>query len=66
MAYYRDCTGKFKKDSSDSDKYLDIFEEFDFSCIHYDECDFFCPECRNMLRCEAYGEVKEAWETFYM
>jgi hypothetical protein len=62
MAYYRDPDGKF---GPENDLFLDIFLEFDFICM-YDGCNYFCPECRNMLKCEAYQETKEAWETFYM
>ncbi len=62
MAYYREEADKYKEEH---DKFLDIFAEFDFMCMN-DGCNFFCPECRNILKCEAYKETKEAWESFYM
>lgn len=65
MAYYRDLAGGFGNELIGPEEYLDVFGEFDFICID-EECTFFCPECRNMLQCETYREVKEAWETLYM
>jgi hypothetical protein len=65
MAYYRDKTGKFRQLSDNPNKYIDVFGEFDFICDD-DECNFFCPDCRNMMKCEAYEEIKDEWESFYM
>lgn len=65
MAYYMDLTGKFRQNADDPDKFLDVFAEFDFMRID-DDCNFFCPECRNILQCEAYREIKDEWESFYM
>ncbi|GBE04247.1 MAG TPA: hypothetical protein ENH45_03410 [Nitrospirae bacterium] len=62
MAYYRaNLTGFEKK----TDLFLDIFSEFDF-CSVEDECNFFCPECRQIQDCKAYKEIKEVWRSFYM
>jgi len=62
MAYYRK---NFGNDEKKFDEFKDIFAEFDYG---YSDpgCDFFCPECRNIRKCEAYAEVEEAWESFYM
>lgn len=62
MAYYRDAEGKF---GPEKDDFKDIFEEYDSSCPEA-PCDFFCPECRYMLQCEAYTDIKESWESFYV
>ncbi len=62
MAYYKYNPGQLKEEV---DKYQNVFEEFDFGYIEQG-CDFFCPECRDIMKCEAFSEVKEAWELFYM
>lgn len=62
MAYYRHLEGIY---GPDTEEYLEIFQEYDFSCDDIG-CDFFCPECRYMLNCETYREVKESWESFYI
>ncbi len=62
MAYYRYNPGNNKVMT---EKYLDVFAEFDFGYVDYD-CNFFCPECRNILKCEAFSEVREDWEYIYM
>ncbi len=61
MAYYRDL---FRGSDLEPDRFKDVFAEFDFTCID-EECNFFCPECRNMLKCSAYIEFKDEWESFY-
>ena len=61
MAYYRDASRDI---DIESDQFIEIFGEFNFTC--YDnECNFFCPECRNMLKCAAYIEFRQDWESFY-
>ena len=62
MAYYKYNPGK---SNIENEKYQDVFAEFDFGYAD-DGCDFFCPECRNIMKCEAFKEVREAWELFYM
>jgi hypothetical protein len=59
MAYYRNVSAE-----SDQDQYDVIFQEFDFACMD-SECDYFCPECRNMLNCAVYDDVKQGWDSFY-
>jgi len=61
MAYYRDISGKF---DMESDQFIEIFGEFNFTYSD-DECNFFCPECRNMLSCATYIEFSQEWESFY-
>jgi hypothetical protein len=61
MAYYRKPTAS---DEQKYDEFSDIFAEFDYGYT-YNGCDFFCPECRNIKKCEAYAEVEESWESFY-
>lgn len=72
MAYYRDPAGKCRQHSDGvetkpyrTDRFIDVFGEFDFTHID-SECNFFCPECRDMLKCRAYKEIKCVWESFYM
>lgn len=62
MAYYKDRSGKT---DPQHDQFNEIFEEFDFTCFD-DDCDFFCPECRNILSCSVYVEFKDEWEMFYV
>ena len=57
MAYYRDVSGQ-------SDQFLGIFGEYDFS-ITDGECSLFCPECRNMMTCAVYSDCVDEWESFY-
>ena len=68
MASYEDLTGR----------YSSIFDGFDIlpgqneffmgmsnsSCE--DDCDGFCPECTQMKICDAYKELKDEWDSFYM
>ena len=61
MAYYRDLSSKI---DLASDRFVEIFGEFNFTSID-DECNFFCPECRDMLKCAAYIEFRQEWESFY-
>jgi len=63
-----------------SDKYSSIFAEFSLcpqkdlqraampfsDCDDDDDCNGFCPECSQMIRCEAYEELKDEWDSFYM
>lgn len=62
MAYHRydSVNSKHKKE-----EFHEIFAEFDFGYID-SGCNFFCPECRDILKCEAYKEIGESWESFYM
>jgi hypothetical protein len=61
VAYYRDCSGKCDQSS---DQFLEIFSEFDFDCFD-NTCDFYCPGCINMLKCEIYFEIMGEWKSFY-
>jgi hypothetical protein len=61
MAYYRDTSGKI---DLEAEQFIEIFGEFNFTCPD-DECNFFCPECRNMLNCATYSEFGQEWESFY-
>jgi len=69
MASYQDYSGK----------YSSIFGEFSlcpqqnlrsaaslFGCDDDDDCNGFCPECSQIFRCEAYEELKDEWDSFYM
>lgn len=70
MASYQDFSGK----------YTGIFSEFSLcpqqplrsaampfsGCYDDDDCNGFCPECSEIIRCEAYEELKEEWDSFYM
>lgn len=62
MAYHRSGPVNSR---SENDDFYDVFAEFDFGYVDYG-CNFFCPECRNMLKCDAYKEVGKSWESFYM
>lgn len=62
MAFYRLSGNKFYKEA---ESLTEIFSEFDFE-ESADDCDFFCPECRNMLNCVTYKEIKTEWDSIYM
>lgn len=69
MASYQDLSGR----------YLNIFGEFTPSpkknlwapaknlpdCDDDDECNGFCPECGQIIRCDAYEELKDEWDSFF-
>lgn len=65
MAYHRPSQEGGSACDPAHDEYFDIFSEFDFSTVDM-HCDFFCPECRRMMDCMTYKEVKDGWESFYM
>lgn len=44
-------------------KFYQISEEMAFS-IAQENCNGFCPECDQMLKCEVYKETKDAWDRF--
>lgn len=61
MAYYRGVSGTY---GQANDRFEDLFAEFDFVYFSND-CNLFCPDCRNMLKCAAYQEFRDEWELFY-
>jgi hypothetical protein len=65
MGYHRPSGESESTLQSATDKYIDIFSEFDFLSVD-DSCDFFCPGCSRIMECVAYEEVKDGWESFYM
>lgn len=56
-ASFRDRVEKFEKYYNDPEQFNKIFTELGFTYIE-DGCDGFCPECEQMLKCEAYKEIK--------
>ncbi len=63
-AYFKDTVEKFEQYFNDPEKFHKIFTELGFAYVD-DGCDGFCPECKQMLKCEAYKEMKDGWEKFY-
>ncbi len=63
-------------------RYLDILNDFFqfqqshdhaidaslFGCDDDDDCDCdgFCPDCEQIIVCEAYKEIESEWDSFYM
>ena len=64
MAYFNDTFKKFEEYFNGFEGLYEFCAECDFPC-NEDTCDGFCPECGQMLKCEAYKEIKEDWEWFY-
>lgn len=62
--YFRETVDKFERYFDDPEQFHKIFSELGFSYVE-DGCDGFCPECKQMLKCEAYEETKDEWEGFY-
>jgi hypothetical protein len=65
MGYHRPSEESESTLQSATDKYIEIFSEFDFLSVD-NSCDFFCPGCSRIMECVAYEEVKDGWESFYM
>lgn len=63
-AHFRDRIEKFERYSNDRELLHRIFNGHGFSCAD-DGCDGFCPECRRMLKCKVYEEIKSEWEWIY-
>ncbi len=61
---FKDRVGKFEQYFNDPEQFNKIFTELGFTYVD-DGCDGFCPECEQMLKCEAYKELKDDWEWFY-
>lgn len=62
--YFRETVEKFERYFDDPKQFHKIFSELGFTYIE-DGCDGFCPECRQMLKCEVYKESKDEWEGLY-
>lgn len=62
MAYYCRPEQDFPQEP---DQFAGVFSEFDYEQLD-DDCDYFCPDCRRMLECVTYSEIKSGWESFYM
>lgn len=70
MASFKDFTGKYTSEYGDlgivpQRKKLSM-EAPGYFCDDDDGCDGFCPECSRMIRCDAYNELKDEWDSFYM
>lgn len=63
-ASFRDRVEKFEKYYNDPEQFNKIFTELGFRYVE-DDCYGFCPECEQMLKGEAYQEIKESWDGFY-
>lgn len=39
-----------------------------FGCAEDEDCDCdgFCPDCEQIIVCEAYKEIEAEWDSFYM
>jgi hypothetical protein len=57
-AYFNDTVEKFEKYYNDPEQFHKIFTELGFIYVD-DGCDGFCPECEQMLRCEAHKEIMD-------
>ena len=62
--YFKKTVEKFERYYNDPEQFHKIFTELGFNYVE-DGCDGFCPECEQMLECEAYKEIKVEWEGFY-
>lgn len=64
MVYFRATVEKFERYFDDPEQLHKIFSELGFTYIE-DGCDGFCPECKQMLKCEVHKETKDEWSRFY-
>lgn len=62
MGCSKDLTGKIREYIINPEE---VFKELGFKYV-CDDCDGFCPECKEIMKCVAYKEMKDAWEIFYM
>jgi hypothetical protein len=67
MGSFNDLTGKFQHSPDDFDCETSLSDSYFQQSydICDDDCDGFCPECEQMIRCEAYDEIKHEWDSFY-
>ena len=61
---FRKKVEKFDQYFNDPEQFHKIFIELGFTYVE-DGCDGFCPECEQMMKCEAYKEIKDDWKWFY-
>ena len=61
---FKNRVKEFEQYFNDPEQFNKIFTELGFTYVD-DGCDGFCPECEQMLKCEAYKEIKDDWEWFY-
>ncbi len=70
MASFKDFTGKYPSEYSDlgivPQQKKSSMDVFGYNCDDDDGCDGFCPECMLMVKCDAYQELKDEWDSFYM
>ncbi len=64
MAYFR-TKGNNLEHYFNYHKKFHLFPNLSFIYIE-DTCDGFCPDCKEMPRCEFYKELKDEWEGFYL
>ncbi len=70
MASFKDFTGKYPSEYSElgivpQQEKVSI-EASGSKCYDDEDCNGFCPECDQMVRCDAYKELKDEWDSFYM
>ncbi|MBI5408488.1 MAG: hypothetical protein HZA14_03890 [Nitrospirae bacterium] len=65
-AYVRGIFSKYENCLLGDGQLQEIMEDHGFDYIDHNCCDGFCPDCGRMLNCEAYEELKEEWEGFYV
>ncbi|MBI5056751.1 MAG: hypothetical protein HZB61_09070 [Nitrospirae bacterium] len=65
-AYVRGIYSKYEERCSiDPQQLQKIMSEHGINYVDHSCCDGFCPDCEQILSCEAYEELKGEWEGFY-
>ena len=64
-AYIRGILHERKNCLDISSQLHEILAEHGIEYVDHTNCDGFCPDCGQILNCEAYKEVKGEWDGFY-
>lgn len=65
-AYVRGVFSQNLEYAPDAEQLRKICSEHGLSYVDHTSCDGFCPECGQMFNCEAYEEIKDEWDGFYI
>ncbi|RJQ48591.1 MAG: hypothetical protein C4538_03500 [Nitrospiraceae bacterium] len=65
-AYVKGIFSKHHECVRNPDRLQEICAEHGFDYIDHTNCDGFCPDCGQILTCEAYDEIKDEWDGYYV
>jgi len=65
-AYVRGVFNQYRERVCNTEQFQEICAEHGVVYVDHTCCDGFCPECVQIINCEAYEEMKDEWDGFYM